>query len=147
MNYYSVYSFQGSTIPSNAKVVVHWSNQFKKRQNAGMAYVSLGRSERLKDIYIKGKVDPQGILASCEALEETERLERIFDKRVEKYQEKAKHFWKVCSLNVRSLHCHKEDVAKDNFMTSGDIFALNETWLKPSILRHEQLDLKYHSPL
>ena len=35
-----------------------------------MAYVALGRSEELKDIYIKGKVDPEGIHASPEALAE-----------------------------------------------------------------------------
>ena len=73
---------QGSTIPANSKVVVHWSNEFKRRTNAGMAYVSLGRSTRLKDIYIKGKVDPQGIHASPEALEETERLQSIFDQNI-----------------------------------------------------------------
>ena len=40
-----------------------------------MAYVSLGRTELLKDIYIKGKVDPKGIHASPKALEETWRLQ------------------------------------------------------------------------
>ena len=49
-----------------------------------MAYVALGRSEELKDIYIKGKVDPKGIHASPEALAETIRLQTIFDNRVEK---------------------------------------------------------------
>ena len=66
---------QGSTIPSNSKVVIHWSGKFKSRKNAGMAYVALGRSEELKDIYIKGEVDPKGIHASPEALEETKRIE------------------------------------------------------------------------
>ena len=55
-----------------------------------MAYVSLGRSERLADIYISGKVDPKGILASPAALEETNRLESIYDKKVNKIQEREK---------------------------------------------------------
>ena len=38
-----------------------------------MAYVSLGRSEQLKDIFIKGEIDPEGIQASPLALEETIR--------------------------------------------------------------------------
>ena len=83
----------------------------------------------LTDIYIKGKVDPKGILASSDALEETERLERIFDQRIENNQLKYEGFWKICSLNVRSLNKHKEDVAKDNFILSADIFGIEETWL------------------
>ena len=95
-----------------------------------MAYVALGRSEELKDIYIKGKVDPKGIHASPEALAETIRLQTIFDNRVEEIGTQKENFWKVSYLNVRSLKCHKEDVEIDNFLTSSDIFALGETWLK-----------------
>ena len=71
--------FQGTKVPANSKVVIHWSDQFKSKKNAGMAYVALGRSEELKDIYIKGKVDPAGIHASPEVLEETFRHQDLFD--------------------------------------------------------------------
>ena len=46
-----------------------------------MAYVALGRTEQLKDIYIRGQVGPEGIHASEVALEETNRLQRMFDER------------------------------------------------------------------
>ena len=121
---------QGSTIPSNSKVVIHWSGKFKSRKNAGMAYVALGRSEELKDIYIKGTVDPKGIHASPEALEETKRIENIFDQRVEATNNRNKDCWKVSYLNVRSLKCHREDVAIDNFLMTSDVFALGETHLE-----------------
>ena len=92
-----------------------------------MAYVALGRSEELKDIYIKGKVDPKGIHASPEALAETIRLQYIFDKRLEEMATQKENFWKVSYLNVRSLKCHKEDVTIDNFITSADLFVPGET--------------------
>ena len=38
--------------------------------------------------------------------------------------------WKLSFLNVRSLKRHKEDVQKDDFIMSADIFALGETWLE-----------------
>ena len=94
-----------------------------------MAYVAMGRSEELKDIYIKGKVDPKGIHASPEALAETKRLQEIFDKRTECLEEQKKNFWKVSYQNVRSLKCHQDDVVIDNYINSADIFALGETWL------------------
>ena len=96
-----------------------------------MAYVALGRCEELKDIYIKGKVDPEGIHASPEALEETERLQSIFDLRVEAKKEHSTNFWKISYLNVRSLKCHEKDVAIDNFLMNSDLFALGETHLEP----------------
>lgn len=121
---------QGSTVPANSKVVVHWCKEFSYKTNAGMAYVSLGRSEQIKDIYINGKVQAEGIHADPAALEETYRLQTLFDKRVEKMNQRKDNFWKVSYLNVRSLKLHKRDVEGDNFMMSADIFCLGETWLK-----------------
>ena len=45
---------QGQTIKKNSVLVLHWS----VRMQTGMAYVMLGRSERLQDIFIvKDKFD------------------------------------------------------------------------------------------
>ena len=96
-----------------------------------MAYVSLGRTELLKDIFIRGEVDPEGIHASPKALEETMRLKNLFDQRVISLNERRQNFWKISYLNVRSIHGKKGDVEIDNFLMSADIFALSETWLKP----------------
>ena len=95
-----------------------------------MAYVSLGRSEQLKDIYIKGKIDPAGIHASPIALEATKRLQNIFDERLEKIAALKEKFWKISYLNVRSLRKHFEDLAIDNYIMTSDIFGLGETWLE-----------------
>ena len=118
-------------MPANSKVVIHWSREFKWQKNAGMGYVSLGRSEQLKDIYIKGKVDPLGIQANPDALEETKRLENIFDQRIQSLNEKKENFWRISYLNVRALKGKIMDVSKDNSLMDADVFALGETWLEP----------------
>ena len=124
------HKIQGSTVPSNSKVVIHWSEAFKSSQYPGMAYVALGRTEKLKDIYIKGKVDPEDIHASTEALEETKRLQTIFDQRKANLSKKYENHLKISYLNVRSLRAHKEDVAIDSVLMGSDIFALGETHLE-----------------
>ena len=60
-----------------------------------MAYVALGRSKELKDIFIKGKLDRNGIRASPEALEESKRLQKIFDENMEKLKQLKEMFFKV----------------------------------------------------
>ena len=111
--------------------MVHWSKEYKSKKNAGMAYVALGRSEELKDIYVKGKVSSDGIHASPVALEETDRLQSIFDQRLEKLTEQKEEFWKISYLNVKNgIKCHYKDVAIDNFIMAADLFALGETCLE-----------------
>ena len=96
-----------------------------------MGYVSLGRNTDMKNVFIKGKVDPAGIHASPLALEETIRLQTIFDQRVEELATQDKKFWKISYLNVRNgINCHYQDVEVDNFLMSSDIFALGETCLE-----------------
>ena len=122
---------QGNTVPSNSKVVIHFSNHMKMRSNAGMGYVCLGRSERLEDIYIKGDLEKDCIHASHQALEESKRLQTIFEQGLQKVEDQQELFWKVSYLNVRSLRNKTEDIARDNYLMSADIFGLGETHLKP----------------
>ena len=96
----------------------------------------LGRSRQLEDIYIKGKLDKEGIHASPEALEETKRLQAIFDENISKLNEQAERYWKISYLNVRSLNGNKENVRQDNFLMASDVFGLGETWQKPGEEKH-----------
>ena len=98
-----------------------------------MAYVSLGRSDKLKDIHIYGKVDTAEIHAAPEAVEETNRLQCMFDERIKNLEERKDKFWKISYLNVPSLKKHKKDVDIDNFILNSDIFSLGETWLEPGV--------------
>ena len=110
---------------------MHWHEKFKHKNNAGLAYVCLGRSRRFEDIYIKGPIDKEGIHASVEALEETNRLQDIFDEKVNKLNDQAEKFWRVSFLNIRSLKSNEENVRNDNLLMASDIFGLGETWLEP----------------
>ena len=47
----TAHKMQGQTIKAGSKVVIHWH----KNMTNGMAYVMLGRCEKLEDIYIAGK--------------------------------------------------------------------------------------------
>jgi hypothetical protein len=116
-------------VRSGSKVNIHWSKDFKKSNNAGMAYVCLGRSEKLKDIYISGELDIAGIHCSPDALAETQRLQEVFDDNILKQEQKRNLFWKVCYLNVSSLRSKQLEVSNDNYLMDSDIFSLGETHL------------------
>ena len=68
---------QGRNVRSGSKLVIHWHKAFKK--NYGMAYVCLGRCEKLEDIYIVGDFDPEGIVCCPRALKENDRLNKEFE--------------------------------------------------------------------
>ena len=99
----------------------------------GMAYVMLGRSERLEDLFIAGELDVAQIKCDPNALKESKRLATIFDLAEKERTKERLNCWKISYLNVRSMKTasgHAEDVAKDNFIMDSDMFGLGETWLE-----------------
>merc|ERR1712020_654410 len=48
---------------------------------------------------------------------------------------------KICSLNVKSLRCHIEDVKSDPVLLQSDIICLQEIWLNPGEEEGEQYQL------
>ena len=82
---------------SGTAVNIHWPNVKKP----GMIYVMLGRSERLEDIYISGELDVSKISCDQEALEESKRLEEIFNRSEKEKEEKRKKCAKISYLNVQ----------------------------------------------
>ena len=95
-----------------------------------MAYTLFGRSQRLKDIHIYGGFEVDGIKCDQNALQETKRLENIFDdaQRV-KTMKKANH-WKISYMNICSLNAHLDDLAVDNEVNDSDVIGLGETWME-----------------
>jgi hypothetical protein len=118
-------------VKTGTKVNIFWSSDFSSKKNPGMAYVSLGRSERLRDIEISGEFDPKGIHCSPEALDESRRLQQIFNENVLKPLEQRVLFLKISYLNIRSLRCHQNEVASDNYLMDSDILSFGETHLMP----------------
>ena len=98
-----------------------------------MIFVQLSRSERLQDIYISGEIDVSKIVCDPYALEESKRLDEIFDKSEKEKEEKREKCIKISYLNVQSMKSydgHAKDVEKDNFIMDADMFSLGETWLE-----------------
>ena len=98
-----------------------------------MVFVMLSRSERKEDIYISGKIDVSKIVCDPEALEESKRLEEIFNQSEKEKKEKREKCIKISFLNVQSMKSfdgHAKDVEKDNVIMDADLFSLGETWLE-----------------
>ena len=114
---------------SGTEVSIHWP----KVKKPGMIYVMLGRSQRLEDIYISGELDVSKISCDQEALEESKRLEEIFNRSEKEKEEKRKKCAKISYLNVQSMKSddgHAKDVEKDNVIMDCEMFGLGETWLE-----------------
>ena len=126
------HKMQGQTVKPKSKVIIHWAKNLQQ----GMAYVMLGRSSRRQDIFISGKLDTSQIRCNPDALEESNRLQEVFDENVAKMNEKRSNNWKISYLNVRSLKAHVEDMKKDNFLIDSDILGLGETHLNPNDTIH-----------
>ena len=118
-------------------MIIHWSKSFQP----GMAYVMLGRSQRLEDIYIlesKDKFDSCSIKAHPEALIENERIHTEFEAAKEKKAVLYRDFFVISYLNVNRLLPHFSHVTEDHELMKSGIFCLGETWLKPD----ETVDIK-----
>ena len=99
-----------------------------------MAYVMLGRSQLLEDIYIvetTHKFDPNDIRVNPEALAEYERIHEAFEKLKLEEEELYKEFWTFTFLNVNRLLPHLKHIRTDEILMKSDVFALGETWLQP----------------
>ena len=125
----TAHKMQGQTVKAGNKVVIHWHKHMQREK--GMAYVMLGRTQKIEDIYISGTLNFEGISCSDAALKESRRLLEEFESMEKESSELLKTHWKLCYLNVRSVKSstRKKNVLKENFLLSSDVFALSETWL------------------
>ena len=121
----TAHSMQGVTVKSGSKLIVHWN----KRLIDGMAYVMLGRCERLEDIYICGDLNTGKIRVNTAALEESERLEQLYNSRMLE-RSHLDACLKVSYLNVRSVLAHLEDIKKSPILMSSTVLGFGETWLE-----------------
>jgi hypothetical protein len=97
----------------------------------GLAYVMLGRTERLDDIYISGQIDFDGISASKLAMDEANRLSRIFEETQNIEMKEDSEALTISYLNIRSLRNKVTEVMKTSTLMHSSILAFGETWLKP----------------
>ena len=122
----TAHSMQGMTVKKGSSLVVHFCGNFKP----GMAYVMLGRCERLQDIYISGDFNINQIKCSSEALQESRRILDEFNASLERNLE-TKDCLKISYLNVMSLWAHLDDVKQSSRLMSSTVLGLGETWMDP----------------
>ena len=122
----TAHTMQGVTVKAGSKLVVHWQPKFKE----GMAYVMLGRCERIQDIFIAGEFDSRYIKCSKDALAESKRLEKIVHER-KAGEIMDENSVLVGYLNVQSLPAHFEDFKCLLGVQKLDLVVLGETWLHP----------------
>ena len=117
------------TLRAGTKLIIHWSASFQP----GMAYVMLGRSQRLEDIYIlqsKNKFDPTSIKANPEALEESRRLHLEFEAAKREEEKLFTNHDVITYLNVNRLKPHLCHIKGDHILMKSNVLGLGETWLE-----------------
>lgn len=106
-------------------MILHWGS----RLPVGMAYVMLGRCEKLEDLYITGEFDPGQIRCHPDALEEAQRLDAIAFERLMEQQKLEEKSLIISYVNVRSLREHLPDVLTEPILMKSNLLGLGETWL------------------
>ena len=105
-------------------MVVNWNN----RLPPGLAYVMLSRAERLEDVYITGRFDPDKIKCVPEALAEAKRLDEISLTNIQVDEEDQDLAFKFAFVNIRSLAKNFEYLETDESMLQHETIFVTETW-------------------
>ena len=108
----------------------------------GMVYVMLSRCCSLEQLHILDKMDPEKIRVNEEVEAEAKRMEKVsMNNNPCNWMNPKAAGLKVCSLNVKSLRCHIDDVKSDPALLQTDLLCLQETWLHPGEEEGEQYQL------
>ena len=97
----------------------------------GMCYVMFSRVQCLDQLNIIKDLNPEKITVDKDVLKEAKRLWEVsVNRNPGSWEDRQKvQGLRVCSLNVRSLRCHMEDVRRDPVLQQADILFCQETWL------------------
>ena len=125
----TAHKIQGQTIKLPRSVGIDINTTFGQGQ-ASQAYVMLGRTENLQQLYMsdfdesKLQIDPAG------PINETRELKRRADINISsnKWISASPGTLKIAALNIRSLKCHFQDLLVDSCILKADILAISETW-------------------
>ena len=103
----------------------------------------LSRVQSLGQLKILDKMDPAKIHVNEKVVAEAKRMLRVsVNKNPCNWMNPKAAGLKVCSLNVKSLRCHIEDVKSDPALLQSDILCLQEIWLHPG----EEEGMQYQLP-
>ena len=108
----------------------------------GMVYVMLSRCCSLEQLHILDKMDPDKIKVNEDVEAEAKRMSKVsINNNPCNWMNPKAAGLKVCSLNVKSLRCHIDDVKSDPALLQSDILCLQEIWLHPGEEEGEQYQL------
>ena len=108
----------------------------------GMVYVMISRCCKLDQLIILDKMDPDKIRVNADVEAEAKRMAKVsINKKPCNWMNPKAAGLKVCSLNVKSLRCHIDDVKSDPVLLQSDILCLQEIWLHPGEEEGEQYQL------
>ena len=131
--------FQGQTVAKPNSLVV----DVVSAHQPGMVYVMLSRGCSLDQLSILDKMDPDKIRVHEDVEAETKRIKKVsINNKPCNWMNPRAAGLKVCSLNVKSLRCHIDDVKSDPALLQSDILCLQEIWLHPEEEEREQYYLE-----
>ena len=107
-------------------MMIHWP----KKMPENMGYVMFGRPEKLEDLFVTGEINIKDLRCNIDCLEESKRLEKIFEESLQIERNRIANHWKISYLNIQSLIAHHEDMVNDNSINNSDMIGLGETWLE-----------------
>ena len=123
------HKIQGQTVSKPNSLVVDVSSVHQP----GMAYVMFSRVQSLQQLNILVKMDPDKITVNEHVEAEAKRMSKVsVNNNPCNWMNPKAAGLKVCSLNVRSLRRHIEDVKSDPVLLQSGILCLQETWLDPA---------------
>ena len=98
----------------------------------GMVYVMLSRCCSLEQLVILDKMDPDKILVNADVEDEAKRMSKVsLNNNPCNWMNPRAPGLKVCSLNVKSLRAHIDDVKSDPALLQSDLLCLQELWVHP----------------
>ena len=109
----------------------------------GMCYVMLSRVQSLDQLNIIKDLEPEKITVDKKVLKEATRMWKVsVNRNPSSWMDRKKmQGLRVCSLNVRSLRKHIEDVRSDPVLQPADILFCQETWLTEAEERQDMYQL------
>ena len=113
----------------------------------GMCYVMMSRVQSLEQLNIVKDLDIEKITVDEDVLKEAKRMWEVsVNRNPGSWEDRQKvQGLRVCSLNVRSLRRHIEDVRQDPVLQQADILFCQETWLTREEERQEVYQLAGYS--
>ena len=123
----TAHKVQGQTFKEPQAVGVDLQTTFGAGKFA-MAYVMLGRTENLSQLYLAPFDDKRfgarsGPMCMNEELEKKALVNKINDT-----WQSSENTFRLTSLNINSLNCHFDDLAVDSCILRSEAIAISENW-------------------